>query len=609
MVLDAGNILLVGAVLLFVSIVAGKAGYKFGVPMLLLFLGVGMAFGSDGVGIQFNSPTIAQFIGMIALSVILFSGGMDTKFKEIRPVLGQGIILATLGVMLTTAITGGAIYLITDYLFPSFSLTLYESLLLAAVMSSTDSASVFSILRSKGLKLKENMRPLLEFESGSNDPMANILTILFIQIIQVGEMSFGESVSILLLQISIGAVAGYVLGRVSLLLINRLNIDNRSFYPVLLLACVFFIFSFTNLIQGNGYLAVYIAGLVVGNNKMPHHRSTATFFDVIAWLSQLVMFLTLGLLVNPKELIPVMAIGLLISVVMIFLARPATVFLCLLPFRKMSTRAKSYVSWVGLRGAVPIIFATYPLTAGIENASLIFNIVFFITIVSLVVQGTTVNFMAKKLKLTDDTASKSRKFNFEELPAEIKSTLSEIDVTADMLVKGDRLIGPAAAGRRTGRDRQARRHLLYSERTQQALCERQADDHFAQQKKSGHGSPGFQYLRLRTGILNAGNLNGGRNPKKRKECSNAFAAFATFLSVPASNRPDSTPGKGYRLRNRPPPASGKSGRPAATPGHKSARRRSRKSLRTDRNAGSHPPTNRRRRTLRRGNRSAGSPRR
>ena len=178
-----------------------------------------MAFGSDGVGIQFNSPTIAQFIGMIALSVILFSGGMDTKFKEIRPVLGQGIILATLGVMLTTAITGGAIYLITDYLFPSFSLTLYESLLLAAVMSSTDSASVFSILRSKGLKLKENMRPLLEFESGSNDPMANILTILFIQIIQVGEMSFGESVSILLLQISIGAVAGYVLGRISLLLL------------------------------------------------------------------------------------------------------------------------------------------------------------------------------------------------------------------------------------------------------------------------------------------------------------------------------------------------------------------------------------------------------
>ena len=198
MVLNAGNILLVGAVLLFVSIIAGKAGHKFGVPVLLLFLGVGMLFGSDGLGIQFNSPTAAQFIGMVALSVILFSGGMDTKFSRIRPVLGPGIVLATAGVMLTTFLTGGAIYLIAQYIFPQFSLTLYESLLLAAVMSSTDSASVFSILRSKGLKLKENLRPMLEFESGSNDPMANILTILFIQVIQVGGMSFGHSVTTLL---------------------------------------------------------------------------------------------------------------------------------------------------------------------------------------------------------------------------------------------------------------------------------------------------------------------------------------------------------------------------------------------------------------------------
>lgn len=221
MVLNAGNILLVGAVLLFVSILAGKAGSKFGVPVLLLFLGVGMVFGSDGLGIQFNSPTIAQFIGMIALSVILFSGGMDTKFKEIRPVLGPGIILATLGVMITTAITGGIIFLVTRYFFGSITLTLYESLLLAAVISSTDSASVFSILRSKGLRLKENLRPMLEFESGSNDPMANILTILFIQVIQVGHMSFGHSAGVLLMQIGVGAVAGYVLGRISLFFVNR----------------------------------------------------------------------------------------------------------------------------------------------------------------------------------------------------------------------------------------------------------------------------------------------------------------------------------------------------------------------------------------------------
>ena len=441
MVLNAGNILLVGAVLLFVSIIAGKAGHKFGVPVLLLFLGVGMLVGSDGLGIQFNSPTAAQFIGMVALSVILFSGGMDTKFSRIRPVLGPGIVLATAGVMLTTFLTGGAIYLIARYIFPQFSLSLYESLLLAAVMSSTDSASVFSILRSKGLKLKENLRPMLEFESGSNDPMANILTILFIQVIQVGGMSFGHSVTTLLMQISIGAISGYLLGRLALLFINRLNSDNKSFYSVLLLSCVFFVFSFTDLINGNGYLAVYIAGLVVGNSKMPHHRSIGSFFETIAWLSQLVMFLALGLLVNPKELLPVTWIGLMIAAVMILISRPVTVFLCLAPFRKISNRAKSYVSWVGLRGAVPIIFATYPLTAGIDNASFIFNTVFFITIVSLLVQGTTVNFMAQKLKLVaDNPEAGQKKFRFEELPAEIKSTFSEIPVTADMLVKGDRLM-------------------------------------------------------------------------------------------------------------------------------------------------------------------------
>ena len=470
MVLNAGNILLVGAVLLFVSILAGKAGSKFGVPVLLLFLGVGMVFGSDGLGIQFNSPTIAQFIGMIALSVILFSGGMDTKFKEIRPVLGPGIILATLGVMITTAITGGIIFLVTRYFFGSITLTLYESLLLAAVISSTDSASVFSILRSKGLRLKENLRPMLEFESGSNDPMANILTILFIQVIQVGHMSFGHSAGVLLMQIGVGAVAGYVLGRISLFFVNRLDVDNQSQYPILLLALVFFIFSFTDLIGGNGYLAVYLAGLVIGNSKMPHHRSTTTFFDGIAWLAQLVMFLTLGLLVNPTELLPVAGIGLLIAVAMILIARPATVYLCLLPFRKISGRAKAYVSWVGLRGAVPIIFATYPLIAGINNANLIFNIVFFITIMSLVIQGTTVGYMAGKLRMVDDSEPAALSFSFEELPDEIKSTLSETEHAS----LGRPADGPSASRRRTGRHGQARRRLFHSERSQQALSRRQA---------------------------------------------------------------------------------------------------------------------------------------
>ena len=279
MTIDTGNILLIGSILLFISILAGKAGYRFGVPMLLLFLGVGMFFGSDGLGIQFNNSAAAQFIGMMALSIILFSGGMDTKYSEIKPIAGPGIMLATIGVLLTALLTGTFIYYISGVLTGIPSLSFTESLLLAAVMSSTDSASVFSILRSKGLKLKENLRPMLELESGSNDPMAYMLTILLIQIIQFGDMSFMQAVLMLLQQFIIGGLFGYILGRLALVIINRLNIDNEAFYPILLLACVFFVFAFTDLCHGNGYLAVYIAGLVIGNHKILHKKSIRTFFD------------------------------------------------------------------------------------------------------------------------------------------------------------------------------------------------------------------------------------------------------------------------------------------------------------------------------------------
>ena len=440
MILDTGNILLIGAILLFFSIIAGKAGFRFGVPVLLLFLGVGMLFGSDGLGIQFNNPAGAQFIGMIALSIILFSGGMDTKYTEIKPILGQGVILATLGVAATTAITGLFIFWISG--FSEFtSLTLIEALLMAAVMSSTDSASVFSILRSKKQGLKEKLRPMLELESGSNDPMAYMLTILLIQIIQTpaGETNIWYSIMMFFVQMSVGAVAGFLLGKVAIWVMNRLNMDNQSLYPILLVAFVFFIFSVTELVKGNGYLAVYMAGLVVGNHKMQHQKSVMTFFDGFTWLFQIVMFLTLGLLVNPSDLIPVAGLGLLVGVFMIIFARPISVFLCLLPFRKMSGKAKLYVSWVGLRGAVPIIFATYPLIAQIPQASLIFNVVFFITILSLLIQGTTVSYMAKLLGLTEK--EKENKSNFGmELSEDIKSAMSEIMVEPSLLEHGNRLM-------------------------------------------------------------------------------------------------------------------------------------------------------------------------
>lgn len=432
------GILLVASVILFFSIFASKAGYRFGLPALLLFLGVGMLFGSDGLGIQFSSPDIAQFIGMLALSIILFSGGMDTKLTEVKPIMSQGVVLATFGVLITTFITGGFIYFMSMIAVGYEKLTLPESLLMAAVMSSTDSASVFSILRSKGVYLKERLRPTLELESGSNDPMAYMLTLLLIAYIQTAGMNLVDAVVSLLVQLSVGAIAGYLFGKLAVFIINKININNESLYPILLLATAFFTFAATTLCKGNGYLAVYIAGLVVGNAKIIHKKSIGTFFDGFAWLWQIVMFLTLGLLVNPHELLPVAPIGLAVGIFMILFARPISVFLCLIPYRNFSFKGKLYISWVGLRGAVPIIFATYPLIAGVDNAKLIFNVVFFITILSLLIQGTTVTQAAKWLDMIDEPERKDV-FGIE-LPEGIKSAMSEIDITPEVLKHGNKLM-------------------------------------------------------------------------------------------------------------------------------------------------------------------------
>ena len=426
------HILLIASIILFFSILASKAGYRFGLPSLLLFLGVGMLFGSDGLGIQFSSPKITQFIGMLALSIILFSGGMDTKVAEIKPVAGPGIVLAT------TFITGSFIYLLFDIMSDKISLTYPEALLLAAVMSSTDSASVFSILRSKGVYLKERLRPTLELESGSNDPMAYMLTLILIEVITSGGMNIAEAGLSLVIQLAVGALMGYLLGRVSVWIINKINIDNESLYPILLLSSAFFTFTATTLCKGNGYLAVYLAGLVVGNAKIVHKKSMGTFLDGFTWLWQIVMFLTLGLLVNPHEMLPVTGVGILVGVFMILVARPISVFLSLIPFKHYSFKGKCYISWVGLRGAVPIIFATYPLIAEIPHARMFFNIVFFITILSLVIQGTTVTAAANWFGMVDEPERKDA-FGIE-LPEEIKSAMSEIDIAPAVLSHGNKLM-------------------------------------------------------------------------------------------------------------------------------------------------------------------------
>ena len=409
MLFNAENILLIGSVLLFVSIVVSKTGYRFGVPTLLVFLLVGMFFGSDGLGLQFHNADEAQFIGMVALSIILFSGGMDTKFSEIRPVLSQGILLSTVGVLLTTLFTGLFIYWISGFEHVSITMSLITAMLLAATMSSTDSASVFNILRSQSMNLKHNLRPMLELESGSNDPMAYMLTIVLIQFINSSGMGMMDILGSFCIQFIVGGASGFLLGRLAILILNKINLNNQSLYPILLLSFIFFTFTVTDLCKGNGYLAVYIAGIMVGNNRITNRKEISTFMNGMTWLFQIIMFLTLGLLVS------------------------------LLPFKKMNFNSRIFVSWVGLRGAVPIIFATYPVVANIPDSNQIFNIVFFITILSLVVQGTTISWIAKLLHLATPLEKTGNDFGVE-IPDEINTDLRDIILTEEMLAKGNRLM-------------------------------------------------------------------------------------------------------------------------------------------------------------------------
>lgn len=438
MFFTAGNILLIGSILLFVSVIVGKTGYKFGVPALLLFLIVGMIFGSDGLGLQFHNADEAQFIGMVALSIILFSGGMDTKYSDIRPIISPGIVLSTVGVLLTAMFTGIFIWWISGMSWSNISFPIVTSLLLAATMSSTDSASVFAILRSQNINLRHNLRPMLELESGSNDPMAYMLTVVLIQLVQASNMNCGEIALSFAIQFVVGGAIGYVSGRAAVFMLNKLNIDNQALYPILLLAFVFFTFSITDLIYGNGYLAVYIAGMIVGNSRIKYRKEIVTFMDGLTWLFQIIMFLCLGLLVNPHEMLDIAVVASLIGIFMIFIGRPLSIFLCLLPFKKITSKSRLLVSWVGLRGAVPIIFATYPVVAGIEGADVIFNIVFFITILSLVIQGTTISFVANKLGLSMPCERKGNEFGVE-LPEEINTNLSDMVITENDIENGDTL--------------------------------------------------------------------------------------------------------------------------------------------------------------------------
>lgn len=416
------NVLLLGSLLLFISIIASKTSFKLGIPTLVLFLIVGMLAGSDGPGgIYFNDPATAQFLGVVALNFILFSGGLETKLESVKPVWKDGISLATVGVLVTALLVG---------VFASWLLgfTLTEGLLLGAVVSSTDAAAVFSILRQRSVGLKGNIRPLLEFESGSNDPMAYFLTVSLIGLVQQPDSSVVNLIPKFFIGMAIGGVCGYIFGRAMTLVVNRIKLEVDGLYPVLILAMVFFTFSFTDTIQGNGFLAVYVSAITLGNSNFIHKKSLIRFYDGQAWLMQIVMFLALGLLVFPRQMVPLIPQGLLITAFLMFIARPIAVFISLARAQDLNWRKKLFISWVGLRGAAPIVFATYPMLAGVHYAGTIFNLVFFISATSVLLQGTTLPIIAKWLHVSVPEKLK-RKFPLDiELKEDLKTTLVEVDV-------------------------------------------------------------------------------------------------------------------------------------------------------------------------------------
>lgn len=427
------DILLGASILLFLSILISKSLGRLGIPALALFLGVGMLAGSEGLGgIYFDDSRTAQSLGTIALTIILFSGGLDTRWDSTRPVLWRGITLSTLGVFITAMLVG---------LFATYVLrfSLLEGLLLGAIVSSTDAAAVFSILRTRNIGLKNNLRPTLELESGSNDPMAYFLTVSFTFLLTNEGSSIWSLVPMFFLQMTIGALMGIAMGRSMVWVINRIKLDQDGLYPALTLAMVVFTFAFTNVLNGNGFLAVYIAAVILGNRNFIHKRSLTRFYDGLAWLMQILMFLTLGLLVFPSHMLPVIGIGLLISLFLMFVARPVSVFISM-AFFKSSLQDKVYVSWVGLRGAVPIVFATYPLLAGVEKSDMIFNVVFFIVLTSVMLQGTTIKLMADWLGLSEQE-SKLKKIQLgEDMGYDAGNELVELVLQEDSAAVGKSLV-------------------------------------------------------------------------------------------------------------------------------------------------------------------------
>lgn len=386
------QLILVGSILVLFGIASSKLSTRLGLPVLVLFLAVGLLAGSDGIGgIEFESYTLAHGIGTLALAMILLDGGLGTTYSAFRSVIKPAGVMATLGVLLTATITGVAASWILD-------LPILYGLLIGSIVGSTDAAAVFAVLRGRGVNLREHLKSLLEVESGANDPMAIFLTIGLLQVL-LGEMPLGpQLLQLFVIQMSVGALVGVFGGKAAAWTVNRVNLDASGLYPVLTAAMGLFIFGLAAALGGSGFLAIYLAGLVIGNSPIVFDRGIKLFHDGAAWLSQITMFVLLGLLAFPSRLVQIAPQALLVAAVLIFVSRPVTTILLLAPFR-YRIREVVFVSWVGLKGAVPVVLATFPLLVGLDGADTIFDIVFFVTLVSAVLQGWTMPPLARALGL------------------------------------------------------------------------------------------------------------------------------------------------------------------------------------------------------------------
>ncbi len=426
------HLLLSGAILLLISIGASRLSSQIGIPALLAFLAIGMLAGSEGIGgIYFDDARAAQYVGVVALAFILFSGGLDTEFKLLRPILRSGLVLSTLGVLITAGVVG--VFAVAVLQFSPL-----EGVLLGAIVSSTDAAAVFSILRTRNVNLRGKLEPLLELESGSNDPMAILLTIGLIRLILEPATPLSTIAVIFAREAVLGFGIGVLVGYAAALLINRIRVYD-GLYPVFTIALVLLAYGLAATVGGNGFLAVYLAGLLLGRGNFIHKRSLQRFHDGLAWLMQILMFLTLGLLVFPSRLIAAAGESLLIAVVLIVLARPLSIFISL-SLSRFDVREKAMVAWVGLRGAAPIILATFPLLAGLERSEAIFNIVFFVVLLSVTLQGTTIVTAARWLKVKSDETKPPRVPLELVVAPSLKSDLAELLVKPGAAVIGEQIV-------------------------------------------------------------------------------------------------------------------------------------------------------------------------